>query len=364
MTTFDYEPLHNEEHFQTINETPKVRSPWRRFFARTFDYTTYGILLMVIQSFVFNINVGNRTPGGNILDSFITYFLMILIEPVLLKLFGTTLGKWLMGLSVTDEAGNKLSYGDGFSRTLTVFWRGFGLNIPIYSLVRLAKSYSECDAGETLEWEADSVIHLKDEKKWRIATFISAYFVLFVSVFLIFSLASMPQNRGDITVEEFNENYNRFAEYYSFSPSRVLNDDGEWVKREQEGNVIYIGGEVNPPTFEFIEDSGIMTGMRFSMELINNDSWTPSYNDEMVLSILSFVQAQEGSSLFKSDVMDLIKQIQEEPFTGFQRTIHGVTITCDYDYSGYVGVTSFGYLFPDEDEDTDRYYSVEFEMIR
>lgn len=364
MTTFNDDSLHTEDLFQSIDVNPKVRSPWRRFFARTFDFTTYGILLMVIQTFAFNINVGNRTPGGNILDSFITFFLMILIEPVMLAVFGTTPGKWLMGLSITDEEGNKLPYVDGLSRTLTVFWRGFGLNIPIYSLVRLAKSYSACDAGETLDWEVDSIIHLKDEKKWRIATFLSAYLSLFVLIFFIFSLAAMPQNRGDITVEEFSENYNRFEDYYSFNYSRTLNEMGRWVMREQEGNVIYLGGETDPPAFEFIEDNGIMTGMRFSMKLINNDSWTPSYNDEMVLSILSFVQAQEGSSPFKSDVMDLIKQIQEEPFTGFQRTIHGVTITCEYDYSGYVGATSFGYLIPDEDKDTDRYYSVEFEMIR
>lgn len=364
MTTLDYETLPTEEQSQTIDVTPKVRSPWRRFLARSFDFTLYGIFLMVIQAFVFNINVATRTSGGNILDTFIIYFLMVLIEPFLLAAFGTTPGKWLLGLYITDEAGEKISYSDALSRILTILWRGYGLNIPIYSLVRQWKSYKDCAAGETLDWEVDSIIHLKDEKKWRIASYATGYLVLFAVIILMAGLSTMAKNRGDITVTEFSENYNKFEEYYLFNQSKVLNDDGEWVKREQEGNVIYFGGNIEPPAFEYTEENGFMTGMRFSSEMVNSDTWIPSYSDEIVLSILAYVRAQENYSLFKNDEIDLIKRIQQVPFSNFKQTIHGVTITCEYTYSGYTGATSFGFLIPDNEVDTEKFYSIDFKMYK
>lgn len=73
---------------------------------------------------------------------------MLFLEPVLLRLFGTTLGKWIFGLRLEDENGNRPSYIAGFIRTLQVIGSGLGYHIPVYSLVRLWKSYKQCSDNE------------------------------------------------------------------------------------------------------------------------------------------------------------------------------------------------------------------------
>lgn len=362
MILYDDTPVHTNEQMPIINAFPKVRAPWRRFFARNFDFFMYGVLLMTIQMLVFNINIANRTSTSNIIDTFLTFLPMILLEPLLLKLFGTTPGKWLLGLYITDEWGKKLSYVDGLSRILTIFWRGYGLNIPIYNLIRQYKSYSECAAGETLDWELDSIVHLKDEKNWRVVSYIAGLIVLFAVIVICVAASMMPKNRGDITVSEFAENYNKFSDFYYYYSSNKLNEAGQWISSASDGNVIYISGPISPPDFIYTEENGIMTGMQFIREINVKEIRIPSFGDEMILSLLSFVRAQEGSKLLNNEVMPVIEYIQERPFSDFKFTVHGITIICDYTYSGYEAVNNYSSLIPNEDEEQS--FLIEFKMFK
>ena len=163
-----------------------------------------------------NINVLNRAAGWQIVDGVVELVLLLLLEPLFLTLLGATPGKWLLGLRVTDQNDQRLSYQAAFTRTCWVLWRGLGFQIVIYDLVRLWKSYKACQAGETLEWEyeSDSVLTLRDERPWRNIA-MGAAFVLVIGVQVLTArMAGMPRNRGEITVAEFCENYNRLAAYY------------------------------------------------------------------------------------------------------------------------------------------------------
>lgn len=341
---------------------PKVRSPWRRFFARSLDLIVYSTLWAIFLSFVMNINIVSRNAAENFFDSIIAILLMIFIEPLMLMLFGTTVGKWTLGLGVTDNDDRHLSYSQALFRTWTVFWRGMGLGIPIYNLVRQWKSCIACDEGETLEWEYNSTITLRDQKVWRVVAFLCVNVILFALLFLTISMAGMPKHRGDITVSEFCENYNRLSDYYGIETGNYLNDDGKWVDDEDIGYVINIGGDLDEPEFIFTEDDGIMTGMCFATELHNSEVWAPSYQNEMILSIMSFVRAQKGYSLFSKDVKALINQISSSPFEDFQFTIHGISITCNVEYSGYMDTVSIGTLWPNEDIVS--FYSFDFIMLK
>ncbi|MDD3409130.1 MAG: MerR family transcriptional regulator [Methanobacteriaceae archaeon] len=344
------------------DSVPKVHSPWRRFFARNLDFFIYSTLWAIFLSFVMNINIVSRNAPANFLDAAIAMLFMIFIEPLMLTLFGTTVGKWTLGLSVKDNDDRRLSYSEAFARTWTVLWRGMGLNIPIYNLVRQWKSYKACDEGETLEWEYNSTITLRDQRVWRVVAFIFANVILFAALFLTVSAADMPKHRGDITVSEFCENYNRLSDYYGLNNGNYLNDDGKWVEEEDIGYVINIDGDLDEPEFIFTEDDGIMTGMRFTTELQNSDVWAPSYQNEMILSIMSFVRARQGYSLLSNDVKALIEQISSSPFEDFHFTAHGISITCNVEYSGYMDTVTIGTLCPKED--AERFYSLDFIMVK
>jgi len=260
------------------DSVPNVRSPWRRYFARTFDILVYSMLWAIFLSLVMNVNIGNRNTGGKLIDTIIATLLMIFLEPLMLTLFGTTFGKWILGLSVTDNNDQRLSYSEAIERTWAVFWKGMGFNIPIYNLVRYWKSYEACDMGETLEWEDNSTINLRDQKVWRVVAFFCANVILLTVLFLTFSMAGMPKHRGDITVREFCQNYNRLSDYYGINSSSYLDETGKWVKVENNGGTININifGSHDKPEFIFTEDDGIMTGMCFTTELHNSKVRVPS----------------------------------------------------------------------------------------
>ena len=56
--------------------------------------------------------------------------------------------------------------------------------VPIFNLVRYWKSYRACAEGDTLPWDADTVLVLKDERKWRVGVWIGLRAALFAALFL------------------------------------------------------------------------------------------------------------------------------------------------------------------------------------
>lgn len=339
-----------------------VRTPWRRFFARGFDFFVYDSLWAIFLSAVFNINFGTRSAGENLLDIIAGMLLMLFIEPALLSHFGTTAGKFILGLRVTDNEDCLLSYSDALSRTWKVFCSGLGLNLPIYSLVRQWKSYKACSEGETLEWEYYSMTSLKDEKSWRNWCYVGAYAIVIGILFLAFSMVQMPKHRGEITVSQFCENYNRLSDYFELDPYSYLDDTGKWQKVET-GDYIVTFSPSEKPEYIFTAENGVMTGMEFSVEIKDSDVWVPNYQNEMLLSIMSFVQAQKGCGPLSGEVKKVANNITKAPFKDFHYTLHGVELICDFEFSGYIEDSTYtGVLWHEEGSETS--FKINFKMAK
>ena len=339
--------------------TPKVRAPWRRFFARGLDTMIYSTLWSVFLMLALNVNMTARSTGQELLDALACLLLMLFVEPLLLSRFAATPGKWLLGLRVTDNDDQRLTYGAALERTWTMFCRGMGLSIPIYNLVRLWKSYTACDSGETLEWEYDSALTLRDERGWRALAYIGAYAVLIGGLLLALAAAETPKHRGELTVAEFCENYNRFSDYFGLDTLDYLNEHGVWIEKPAAGYGIRMG-DTPRPTFVFSEADGCMTGLSFSVEIEDDTVWPSSYQNEMSLAILAFVKAQPGAGLLNREVRQLLQHISDAPFADFTYMIHGVDIACDVEYSGYQNTASMGLLWPQDGAEVS--YSLAFSM--
>ncbi len=340
---------------------PRVQSPWRRFFARFLDISLYSLVWDLFLMVILHQNISNFSPMASLMSSFVALLLMVVAEPAMLTLFGTTPGKWILGLRVTYDGERRLTYTEGVARTWGVLWRGMGLCIPIYNLVRYWKSYKACEEGDTLTWEYDSTLTLKDEKGWRIPVWIVVRGVVLAVLLAAAAAVQLPKHQGEISVRDFCENYNRFADYYDLEADRYLGSDGHWVRKEPGAGsyVIKVGGDVPDPEFIFTEEKGIMDGMHFTVALKNSDVWAPACQDEMILSILSFAGAGEGKSLLDSEIKQMVNYISDHPFENFEFTVYGVRITCEISYSGYVE-TGRGMLFPEES--TDNEYLLRFSM--
>lgn len=312
----------------------KVTAPWRRLFARLLDdylYTTVWVL--------FGLLVIHKSPATDTgaawsaLAGIVSVILMVLIEPLFLSTWGTTPGKWLLGLSVRNNTGQKLSYGEGLYRTVQALWYGMGFWLPIYSLVRGYKCYYDCTDGKTLEWEWDSELQLKDEAAWRAVAVVAAVVLLLSARVGAAKLAALPPHRGDISVAEFAQNYNRLAGYHDYV-SR-LDSDGTWRDLNGNGQVVISLNEIDAPDFTCTEEDGVMTGLTFTLT-VNGDkeNWVPVFTSRRVLAAMAYVQAH-APGLSSDEVDELIRTMEQDPFRSLQKTVHGVRVTWDVSYAGY-----------------------------
>lgn len=333
---------------------PKVYAPWRRFFARSLDLSLCALLWLALQLLVFRLNPVNLSAG--LLNAWTELLLMLFLEPLLLRLFGATPGKWILGLRVTDEDGERLSYSKGLRRTFRVIRSGLGLGIPIWNLCRLWKSWKGCDQGETLPWEEESTLVLKDERGWRCAVMaVAMLLVPLLSVALVCRPTVPAPNRGDLTAEEFCENYNRLAKYYEVDDGLLLDSSGGWVEAAT-GDAVILELDRKPPVFDFTVSDGVVTGLSFTRTLENSGLWPDDCQDEMQLAVLAMV----GGRL--KEVEGLLELIAGSRFQDFCGSACGVTAACEVSYSGYdlLNEGAGAALSPREGEETG--YTIVFSL--
>ncbi len=169
--------LESEEVLQQ-DRVPHRGHPWRRYAARHLDSVVYGVLLFPLL---------RELDVGSVVTVALQLAAMLLLEPLQLRLFGTTIGKAIMGLRLTNLEEQRLSYSAGLERTWTVLWEGMGLGLPLVEYYFLYKSYNLCENGEFLPWEWDSEVTCKDEKLWRWG----AYFLVLAAVLTVEVLATL-----------------------------------------------------------------------------------------------------------------------------------------------------------------------------
>ena len=241
---------------------------------------------------------------GTLANTIVIFVIMIVCEGVLLSCFGTTLGKWILGIRVTNIEEGNLSFVEACERCAYVIFFGFGLGIPVYQLYRQWKSYKTCKSGEPLKWEENSCLVLKDRKVWRNIVFAFIWLVSgLVEVFLPY-YAELPSNRGEFTVSEFCENYNQIVEYKNFyGGGMLLNEEGKWKERDSQYQVMFqVPIEEYPELTYYVED-GKMTGLNFQGEF-------PSiYYNEFCFLIKAFVYGIEPKSVVLGEVEHACNEI-------------------------------------------------------
>lgn len=337
---------------------PKVTSPWIRYFARSIDAAIYMILWNMFLSLVLHINIMETGFAGLVADLIAYNCLFLLAEPLMLSRFGTTPGKFLFGLRVTAETGARLTHGEALHRTWTVLKKGCGFNLPVYWIIRMYKSYRACKDGETLDWEQETLLWLNDR---YIPLKVSGSVVILtllntLALLLVWQAGALPQNRGDLTVEQYAENFNDMEKYFGIDrqlnlpgdssfygilmdDSRlILNKDGEWEK--MPGTPYVTGTSENYaelPQLDYTVEDGVITGLNFSASYENEDITIASYGDLMAVSALAFLCAQDDYHLLPDAPSLLYSQIKlnGDSFSGFTINEAGVTVSCTVEYEGY-----------------------------
>ena len=148
---------------------PRLNLPWRRYWARSLDYSLCALLVDWLL-YLFPVWDYGQLP--------LNLLAMLLLEPLALMLFATTPGKAIFGIRVTDPEGRRLRYGAGVERTWSVLWDGMGMNIPWLGWYFKYKSLQEAEEDITLPWEWESDLTFSDGKNWRYVVYVAVYAVL------------------------------------------------------------------------------------------------------------------------------------------------------------------------------------------
>lgn len=214
---------------------PPAGCPWRRFFARNVDAGLYGLLWSMLSQWVFRINPENfiqfmANLAWTVACGYVGWLLTFVFEPVLLHYWGTTPGKWIFGLSVRDEDGEKLSIRTAYARLWGVFGYGNCYALPFFDLYYNYKCYRACKEEE-LPWDLEngcSIIVREREVRWyRVALYLLVIALRAAAGYGIDLHAKMPPNRGELTLEQFVGNCNDYLKYNENLPPYVT-ADGTW----------------------------------------------------------------------------------------------------------------------------------------
>lgn len=279
-----YETLDAAYYLQLLNrqELPQkkaafrehIRRPYhpvRRFLARMTDYMIPEILIAFLLIVVFRIR-----PYDGMLANLVSYgtpFLMVPISAWMLSCWGTTPGKWLYGLGVRSEDGCLLHFSEAVDREWQVLKDGYGFGIPIWSLVRMGRSYRKYQDYDP-DWDWNSEYQYSAWSTGRKAALATVIAVTGVVVLICASEIVKPRYQGDVTVAEYAANYNF---YYGLlnkqvDPEGRMNPDGNWYPEHNSTATatIYIGGEPanHRQAFEFEKDASYVRTIRY------HNSWS------------------------------------------------------------------------------------------
>ena len=287
--------------------------PWRRYFARAIDLTIVGLMVSFVQFVLLHHNLVNISKGENVLCGLAGWGLLVLIEPLLLARFGTTAGKWCMGITVTRPDGERLSYGEALERTAAVWLYGAGLGISIVELVCNYRSYRRYMNGEELAWESGSIERFDERGTGRMVLLYAASTALSLALTLAMGLsAALPPNRGELTVAEFAENVNFYRDFFDYGERWSLDENGEWAENQYE-NVVYFGGGDGPAPFTYTVEEGTLRAVHWAYtETAETIYGTGDENARM--AYLALAAAQKGTSLF--NIRSVVKQIGSNSWAG------------------------------------------------
>ena len=242
--------------------------PVRRFVGRYLDQLFTSAILMLIVVVWMRIR-----PFGDVQNRLLdiaALFLSMPLNALFLCLLGTTPGKFVVGIFLKTPEGKNMSFRDALQREWAVFRYGMGFSLPIYSWIRLYKSYKIHTEGRELEWDyehnADVLYTEWDTKRGVFTTILAVICVIAIGCSAVD--AQLPKHRNkDLTIAQFAENYNDYA--HQNGMRRRLSEKGEWYIPGRQSKV--------PEQIEIV-----VSGTD------NVECWYFSTNDKQVLEKISF----------------------------------------------------------------------------
>lgn len=285
--------------------------PVRRLIARLADYWMLSALIKFLLIVILRIR-----PYGDLLSNIVSYGVPFLAVPLLAWMehkFGTTPGKWLMGIRIEYYKSGRLSMSDALIREWHALQYGYGFGIPFWRLWRMYRSYKDYQRPEPLVQD-QSIEHIYSywENFWNAGkkAIFAGFCVIIIALYCFSAFDLMkPKHRGnDLTVAEFAENFN----YYSYAADYNLEmeSDGTWPDPVYNGNVVVIGGSVqreNAP-YDYTLEGERVKKISYHNTWTDFLTWTP-FPKHIIVSCMAAVMSQPNMDIF--DLQEVIQMLED-----------------------------------------------------
>jgi uncharacterized RDD family membrane protein YckC len=111
-------------------------------------------------------------------------FAWVFVEALLLSSFQTTPGKWLFKTHIALTSGSPISFSQALTRSLKVWWRGFGTGFPIATMITMIVAHGRLTRNGVTSWDKDQGFFISHEKIGvpRVLAAVAFFFVFLVIV--------------------------------------------------------------------------------------------------------------------------------------------------------------------------------------
>ena len=250
---------------------PKEIHPWKRYFARTMDYMLWSGLVQLILFVIIRI----RPIPGDFVSRLISIGSMALFVPVealLLSKFGTTPGKYIMGIRIHYYQGGYLPYGEAMERSTQVFIQGTGCGVPIVALILYIKRfcqltgrsfvpfarYDNVQMPQDMDWDYQSEL-MYEERNWKRGVALALLLTAWLGLTCVTTLDSFkPKYLGtDLTIAQVAQNYNATLKLMGQNVEHYdkLQKDGTKNPVPSNTAVLDLNGSVGDARMAFIYDT-------------------------------------------------------------------------------------------------------------
>ena len=167
-------------------------TPWRRYGARVLDLSLNGVLgwfLIGTAFYAFAPVSADRffNSMNPLTDLMLTVFIGVVITGVLIGFSGSSIGKWVFGIRITDANGRPIGIGAGIMRDLNVWVKGMGFGLPIVALITLYLGYRRLTEKGVTSWDESGgylVSHRPNSAFQYILNTIGILLILFINAFV------------------------------------------------------------------------------------------------------------------------------------------------------------------------------------
>ena len=129
--------------------------PWRRYFARMFDYMVHAALFLTIWAVIDNTSLMQLLDRSPAAIDFLMLIVWIVVEGCYMSIFKTTPGKKLLNIQVVHADGSPIGRYEAFVRARMVWYRGMGMGIGILQLIAGVIGYRRLTRKGYTSWDDD-----------------------------------------------------------------------------------------------------------------------------------------------------------------------------------------------------------------